>query len=433
MKKNKDWRGLFKRFGRKLWGSLSNNLWLKLLSVVCALFLWSYVISSTPSITRDKTLSDIAITVTGQSVLEDSRGLAVLTDLSDLEDARLRVRVAQSNYALVTNDNVRVELDLSSIRQEGKQSVRLRGTSTYGSVVEVYPQYIDLEVEKRDQRYVPVNPVLTGEIDTTHWHYSVSRINPSQVVVSGPTSRVRMVSEAQVSLDVTGRTETHSRIESFTLLDAQKQEVPGNLSVSTSSVTATVEIYPTRVVSITQNAAELVSGQLPDGYQVDKVEVNPTQVVVAADQALLDGLGELAIEPVDLTGATQTFTTIANIQTLKGIKHLSSEEVSVTVSISEQALTKRFSNVSLQLDGTPQGMRVTPSAKRVDVKVEGPYSVVRTLTRDDIQATVNLAGLTVGQYELPVEISVDNYPDLSCVALPATITVTVNQATATQD
>ena len=432
MKKNKDWRGLAGRLGKKLWASLSNNLWLKLLSVVLALFLWSYVISTTPSITRDKTLSDISITVTGQSVLEDSRGLAVLTDLNALESVRVRVRVSQSSYAQVTSDNVRVELDLSSIRQEGKQSVRLQGSTTYGSVVEVYPQYIDLEVEKRDQRYVPVNVELTG-VDTTSYWYSVSSRNPSQVVVSGPTSLVKTVSSAQVLLDVSGLTETHSWEEGFQLLDAQQQEIPGALSVSTSSVRVTVEVYPIRVLTLSQEADQLTSGQVPEGYRVDQVEVNPTQVVVAAEQALLDGLTELTIEPVDLTGATQTFTAIAQVQTLKGIKYLSSDEVSVTVTISEQELTKRFSNVSLNLENQPQGMRAVPSAKRVDVKVIGPYSLVSQLIREDIQATVDLAGLTQGQYELPVEIAVDNYPDLACSAQPAAITVTVSQETSGQN
>lgn len=432
MKKNKDWRGLAGRLGKKLWASLSNNLWLKLLSVVLALFLWSYVISTTPSITRDKTLSDISITVTGQSVLEDSRGLAVLTDLNALESVRVRVRVSQSSYAQVTSDNVRVELDLSSIRQEGKQSVRLQGSTTYGSVVEVYPQYIDLEVEKRDQRYVPVNVELTG-VDTTSYWYSVSSRNPSQVVVSGPTSLVKTVSSAQVLLDVSGLTETHSWEEGFQLLDAQQQEIPGALSVSTSSVRVTVEVYPIRVLTLSQEADQLTSGQVPEGYRVDQVEVNPTQVVVAAEQALLDGLTELTIEPVDLTGATQTFTAIAQVQTLKGIKYLSSDEVSVTVTISEQELTKRFSNVSLNLENQPQGMRAVPSAKQVDVKVTGPYSLVSQLIREDIQATVDLAGLTQGQYELPVEIAVDNYPDLACSAQPAAITVTVSQETSGQN
>lgn len=74
-----------------------------------------------------------------------------------------------------------------------------------------------------------------------------------------------------------------------------------------------------------------------------------------------------------------------------------------------------------------------PSAKQVDVKVTGPYSLVSQLIREDIQATVDLAGLTQGQYELPVEIAVDNYPDLACSAQPAAITVTVSQETSGQN
>ena len=105
----------------------------------------------------------------------------------------------------------------------------------------------------------------------------------------------------------------------------------------------------------------------------------------------------------------------------------------MTVTISEQELTKRFSNVSLNLENQPQGMRAMPSAKRVDVKVTGPYSLVSQLIREDIQATVDLAGLTQGQYELPVEIAVDNYPDLVCSAQPAAITVTVSQETSGQN
>lgn len=430
MKNNRAWRQTLGRVGKWIKDSLSRNLGLKLVSVIFALFLWSYVIASSPAITQEKTLSDVNVTVSGQTVLS-SRGLASLTDLGSLDSARVRVRVPQSNYSLVTNDNVRVELDLSGIRQEGKQSVRLRGTSTYGSVVEVYPQYIDLEVERQDQRYVPVNVQLTGQIDPTCW-YSVASRNPSQVVVTGPASRVRMVSLAMVSLDVTDRSASHTRMESFSLLDAQGQEVAGTLSTSTSSVEVKVDIYPTRTLPICKDLNEVLSGRVPDGYQVDSVEVSPEQVVVAAEQTLLDALTELALEPVDVTGVNQTFTTITPVQSLKGIKYLSSEDASVTIAISEQVLTKRFSNIQLEMLASPEDKRVVASVKRTDVRVEGPYSIVRSLTRDDIQATVNLAGLTEGQYELPIELSVDNYPNLICVATPGAINVTVGPKAAQQ-
>ncbi|MEG0934677.1 MAG: CdaR family protein [Clostridia bacterium] len=415
------WRAEVQRMGKRVWRVLSKNLGLKLLSVVCALFLWSYVISSSPTITREKTLGAIDVTVSGQSVLA-SRGLAVLTDIGDLDDARVRVRVAQSYYAQVSNDNVRVELDLSGVRAVGKQSVKLRGTSTYGAIVQVWPEYLELEIENQDQRYVPVNVAMTGEKDPNYW-YSVSRINPSQITVTGPTSIVQQVSSAQASVDLTGRLEPHSRVEQITPINAAKEAVAGALSRSTNSVTLSVDIYPTKKLPITARVGEMVSGQVPEGYEIASVEVSPAQVVAAADPALLAELETLTIEPVNVTGARQTFTTIARINSLKGIKNLSSAEVSVTVHIQEQPLTKRFTGVALRPTNVSASLDAVLARERVDVKVTGPYSVVRGLVRSDIQASVDLAGLTQGEYELPIALSVDNYPELTCEASIATVKV----------
>ena len=79
-------------FLKALWGLFSQNLGMKLLSLLFALFLWSYVITSNPSITREKALSNLDVTVTGQAVLT-SRRLAVLK-LDELRELRLRMRVS---------------------------------------------------------------------------------------------------------------------------------------------------------------------------------------------------------------------------------------------------------------------------------------------------------------------------------------------------
>ncbi|MEG1606466.1 MAG: CdaR family protein, partial [Clostridia bacterium] len=199
--------------------------------------------------------------------------------------------------------------------------------------------------------------------------------------------------------------------------------VAGALSRSTNSVTLSVDIYPTKKLPITARVGEMVSGQVPEGYEIASVEVSPAQVVAAADPALLAELETLTIEPVNVTGARQTFTTIARINTLKGIKNLSSAEVSVTVHIREQPLTKRFTGVALRPTNVPALLDVRLARERVDVKVTGPYSVVRGLVRSDIQASVDLAGLTQGEYELPIALSVDNYPELTCEASIATVKV----------
>lgn len=411
-----------------LWTGLTHNFAYKFLSVLIALGLWSYVLYANPSITREKTLSGVDITVSGQSVLS-SRGLALSTDLaSALSSARLTVRVSQSAFPLVSADNVHVEMDLSSLRKTGRQSVRLRGTSTYGTVTQVWPESVEVEVENQDQRYVPVNAQITGDRADGYW-YNVSRVNPSQITVTGPTTLVQKVSSAQVDVDVTGRTSAGSRVEQLRLLDAHGDEVTADyaLSRSTNSVTVTIDIYPTKQISVTAAPGESVEGSVRRGYTLESIGVNPNTVMIAADQSLLDTLDHLSVEPIDVSNADRSFTRIINIAMLKDIKYLSSDQVSATVNIVEQQLTRRYTNLQATLNGVKDGLHASWTSPKLEVKLVGPYSAVQSLSRNDLVIWVDLSGYGTGVYDVPVKVSVDNSPDLDITVEPATVRVTLTQ------
>lgn len=410
--------------------ALSHNLAYKLLSVFIALCLWGYVIYANPSITRDKVLSGVDITVTGQTVLS-SRGFALATDLaSALSSARVTVRVSQSAYPLVSTDNVHVELDLSTLRKTGKQAVRLRGTTTYGTVGQVWPDQIEVEVENQDQRYVPVNAQITGTRAEGYW-YNVSRVNPSQITVTGPTSLVQQVSSAQVDVDVSGRTFGSSRLAQLRLLDAHGDPIEADyaLSRSTSSVTVALDIYPTKQIEVKATPEESTKGSVRRGYTLESIEVNPSTVMIAADQSLLDTLDHLTIEPVDVSGADRPFTQIVNIAMLKDIKNPSSDQVSVTVNIVEQELTRRYSNLEATLSGVGTNLTASWSSPKLEVRLSGPYSAVQSLSRNDLVIWVDLTGYGPGVYDLPVQVRADNFPDLTITADPATVRVTLTEKT----
>ena len=408
--------------------ALSHNLAYKLLSVLIALCLWGYVLYANPSITRDKVLSGVDITVTGQSVLS-SRGFALATDLAGaLSSARVTVRVSQSAYPLVTTDNVHVEMDLSTIRKTGKQSVRLRGTTTYGTAGQVWPNQIEVEVENQDQRYVPVNAQITGTRAGGYW-YNVSRVNPSQITVTGPTSLVQKVSSAQVDVDVSGRTAGGSRLEQLRLLDAHGDPIEADyaLSRSTNSATVALDIYPTKQIEVKATPEESVKGAVRRGYTLESIEVNPSTVMVAADQSLLDTLDHLSIEPIDVSGADRPFTQIVDIAMLKDIKNLSSDQVSATVNILEQELTRRYSNLEATLSGLGSSLNAVWQSPRLEVRLSGPYSAVQALSRSDLVIWVDLTGYGPGVYDMPVQVKVDNYPDLQIAVDPATVRVSLTE------
>lgn len=418
-----------KKLMPKLWKALSHNIAYKLLSVVIALSLWSYVLYANPSITRDKVLSGVDITISGQSVLS-SRGFALSTDVaSALSSARVTVRVSQAAYTLVSTDNVRVEMDLSALRKTGRQQVRLRGSTTYGTVTQVWPDSIEVEVENQDQRYVPVNPQFIGTQKDGYW-YNFSRVNPSQITVTGPTSLVQKVSNAQVDVDITGRT-PGSRVEQLPLrlLDAHGDPVEADyaLASSTSTAMVTVDIYPTKQIQVTATPEESVEGNVRRGYTLESIDVNPSTVMVAADQSLLDTLDHLTIRPIDVSGADRSFTQIVNISMLKDIKHLSSDQVSATVNIVEQELTKRYSNLEASLSGLADGLHAAWSSPKLEVKLVGPYSQVQSLSRNDLVIWLDVTGYGPGVYDVPVQVKVDNYPDLTISANPATVRVTLTE------
>ena len=146
----------------KMRGWLTTRLGFKLLSIALAVLLWVIVVYNDESITRSRTLNGLSALLNGQNSLS-SNSLALtenpLTELSG--NITVELDVPQAQYSLVNENNVRVWLDLSSIRTAGTQLVPLNVTCTYGTVKNVFPSTVQVDVEALDSRSVPLNATLS--------------------------------------------------------------------------------------------------------------------------------------------------------------------------------------------------------------------------------------------------------------------------------
>jgi len=414
-----------KRFFEVLLHAVSRNLGWKVFSLVVAVLMWSYIIGGDPSITRDKTLTNVSITTSGLSVLQ-SRDLALLTDpTTELQEVRVRVQVPQSHYSRVSPETVRVELDLSQIRQTGRQEVELHGVSNYGEVVQITPSRVEVVIETLDQRNVPVNVELVGNVDEYHYWYSVSRINPSSISVSGPSSVVQKIASARIQLDVSGATHSYNWTAVPELLDIYGNVITQSLSRSSASVSANVAIYPVKALEVLTDVDAATVGSLLEGYSITHIEVQPERIMVAAEEELLDQLEFLTFTPINITGRSRSFSVTLPVTKLANVAHLSSDEVTVTVYIEELDSSQLFRSVPVGIIGRQSGQTINLSQSSIDVKVTGPYSVFSSLMRGDILARVNVTGLAPGTYTLPITVSVDNQSDLTFELEPRSVTVTI--------
>lgn len=410
---------------QKFWGVLAHNLGWKIVSIVCAMFLWSYIISVDSSITSIKTLANVEISTSGLTILQ-SRDLALLTDVSALDPVHVRVEASQSYYSRVTNDTVRAELDLSQITKAGVQQVDLIGVTAYGKVVQVTPSSVEVTIESRGSRYVPVNVEFTGDVKSNLW-YNITRTNPAQVLVSGPSSLLQSVASARVQIDVTGQTASYDRSAPLTLLDEQGNEIGSALTASPSFIMMSIDVYPKAQLSVNHNVDTATVGTLPEGYEITGVDVQPETVTVAGEQSLLDELDELSFVPISVDGRTSSFTAISTINALRDMRYISSEQVTVTVYIAESTLTDSFQSLPISVRGKAAERTVTLSVDKADVRLSGPYSLVNKLEEGDVNVYVDVTGLEKGQYELPVSVAIDggDVSNLTIETDPTVVTVTI--------
>lgn len=396
---------------RYLWELLSRNVWLKLLSLLLAILLWNYVISSNTSITRTKTLNGLTGYVTGQTTLTANR-LALLEDPTDaLSSITVTVDAPQAYYARLSGENVQVSLDLSSVRTAGIQEVPLRAVSSYGRVTEIIPESLTLTFEALDSRSIPINSVLSGDMQEDYW-YNITRMNPSNLTVSGAGSVVRNIGSATVYMDITGHDSPFTQAQPYVLLDSMGEEISAEmLNISSSSVSVSVDIYPTKDLPVSTDLANVVTGQPAEGYVVQSVTMQPETITVAADSELLAGLTDLMIQPVSVDGMSQSFTVRAAIAPLSGVKNLSSEQVYVNVNISEASIGGRIDDVSVLVSGKGEGLSVEYNT--MSVYVTGPRSVVEQLQKDGVFVSVDLTGLKAGTYEIEPVFDNERFPNIT--------------------
>lgn len=410
------------------WEMLSRRFWLKLLSFLLAILLWNYVISSNSSITRGKTLTGLSGYITGQSTLSTYR-LALVSEPGDaLDNVTVRLDVAQSQYSQVSADNVQVTLDLSSVRTAGTQQVRLRATTSYGRVTSIIPESVTLDFETLDSRQIPVNVELAGEEDAKNW-YSVSRTTPTTITVSGAASVVRSIAQARIYTDVTGQTSPYWRAEPYVLLDGEGNEISQEmLNCSVSSVTTTVDVYPTKELPISTAIENVVTGRVADGYTITDISIQPDSITVAANQSLLDGINELQIVPVDVEGQSQSMVARAEISLLSDFRYASAEQVYVNVTIAEEEVSEWIGNNVITFVGKAENLELEWQKSDIQVRVTGPRSAVEALRENGVPITVDLTGLDAGQHSCSLIFPQSSYPELRFEPEAPEIAVTLVQA-----
>ena len=155
-----------------------------------------------------------------------------------------------------------------------------------------------------------------------------------------------------------------------------------------------------------------ITGQPAPGFVIKGApKVEPPTVVAKGPRSLVDVVQYARVAPFDVTGLDQEKTH----EHVLAIDHgpprvvFTTQIVTVKVDVAREELQRIFVKVPVQAVGVP---RAVLSPNEVDVKVEGPPELVRSLRPEQVVPTVDLrsSGLTLtspGSGRLPVVVGLE--------------------------
>lgn len=414
-----------------------SNTFLIVLSVLCAILLWSVLVASDGTLTRERVFTNVDVNMTGLETLKSNGYIVVDDPEAVLPNVRLTVEVTQDNYSRVTQANFAPRVDVSKIRATGEQTVDITFSSTvYGKVLECEPSSVTLNVERYvSSNRIPVVLQTTGTIAEGLWA-EPPQLDPTYIAVSGPRSVINSIKRVVAKFDqglLNGDMVDQRNAIPFVLQDAQGNEIDTSLlrttyqSILIDTVTVDSQVYPQKAVPIDKAGAYI--GEPAEGYEVTGVTITPESVLVAAEKEVLEQISAAVLDaPIDITDAAATQSVTVRIKKLSDAQNMNIGEALVQVEIAEKQWERTIKNVPVSVVGIQETQEAALSSGRVHVTLTGPYHFVESLAAEDVTVLADLSGLEAGEHLVGLSCSVANAPEMTYALSIDQITAQLSEA-----
>lgn len=405
---------------------LSNNLSLKIISVIVAIILWLYAVSELNPETT-KPIYDVPVEIINMDTLNE-KNLSLVENPED--SITIRIRGLVNDVRKVNTANLKAVLDLSEIDWTGTQQIELdiEGLLPREVRLDKIPE-ISLTINEIIKKDIPVVIDLSGD-GGDGYHVHDATVEPHTITIYGAQSLVDSVVQGVVQVKLDKDRNTINESHPIKLVDAEGRAVESRyVSLRQGSALVNIPIYPIQDKPVRAN----IVGEPANGFVVDGITLDPSLVTVNGASSIIERLSTLSTEEINIQGAIDDVRRTVDIVLEHGIylEPGQSSRVNVVINISETTIQNTLTVEQIELQNIPEGYGATVEEDlAITIQLRGPFTIINALTAQDLAPAVDVSQLTPvegelapGQYELPLLFQV---PDRAEVVQISGETVTVN-------
>ena len=390
------------------------------LAFVLSVSVWLFAVTSADPNEVRSPLS-LPLEIVGQDP-----SLIITNDIPEVIEVTLRAPRSVWDKITVQETPARAIIDLATFSAGGHTAeVQIQISDRPTQIILVNPESVTVQLERVSTRTLPVDLSLSGQ-PAIGYQAGDAVIDPVEVIVSGPESRVDQAARARVRVNIDGVRESIDQAILVQVLDSENSVIDG-LVAGPDSIHVSIPISQQggfRDVAV----KVVVTGQVAPGYRLENISVFPPVITVfASDPDLVNSLpGVVDTQTLDLQDARENISTRLTLTLPQNITIVGPQTVEVQVGVSPIQTSVRLSDQLINVTGLPDGLVAQVSPQTVDVIISGPLPVLEALTTQDIVVIVDVTGLTAGTYQLTPHIDVLVDAVLVESILPGTIEVVLS-------
>lgn len=415
----------------------TDNLSLKLLSLVVAFLIWLLVVNIDNPVKSQMYRVEIQL-MNEDSVTEIDKVFDVVSDMTVVLKVTERRRILNS----LTRDDFTVIADMENLNE--MDSVPLTVTCSNSAVtwdeIEVSPPSMKVKLEQRKQSEFAVNINSSGKPAAGYEVGETSVVQGKTVLIAGPESTINRINQVVADIKV-NNISTDQRLTAplritdkdgvdFTAAQMSRLQIKDSDGVLLSENAVMVDVSLWEVASGVPLEVE-VTGTPADGYRYTGMAMVPSSVnLVGTERAFAALGGKLVLnDTISVEGAEKEFSVDLDLtETLserEGIRLAEGSSSIVTVSVKiektgDRTIMLPLSN--LEVLNRPEDMSLTFSPADeipIIIHTEGAANAIKV---SDVKGSIDLAACEEpGTYEIPVKIELpEGYELASDVKLVVT-------------
>lgn len=149
-------------------------------------------------------------------------------------------------------------------------------------------------------------------------------------------------------------------------------------------------------------------GDVPHGYEITKVEINPSTVLITGPETLLSKTDFISTERINVNNAETTFSTETQYLEMTNLYYVENKgPYKATVIITASEMDRDFTNVPVEIVNLPEYLQVENANITTSLKLSGKMVILEKylLPKHAVQLDMNDVILP-GEYEIPVKITI---------------------------